>query len=129
MSERIDVDDLQRVADDWQVEWVTVHDALQRALVRFSILMSDHAQLQERIRGLEHISERTVFDVIWGLLQPYIASEDVVYGEEEMQQLCEGVLPKVWDAILTMRASHQPLPIDGQLALGWQDDLLAGHGD
>lgn len=35
----------------------------------------------------------------WNALAPYIASEDVEYSEEGMAELCENVLPKLYDRI------------------------------
>jgi hypothetical protein len=38
--------------------------------------------------------------IVWNAIAPYIASENVVYGEDEMAKLCETVLPRMWDALI-----------------------------
>ena len=45
--------DLQHVADNWQAEWIMVHDALIRALVRLAQERSDAEALRERNEALE----------------------------------------------------------------------------
>jgi len=54
-------------------------------------------------------AERPEEDKLWEFLFPYIAGEDVVYGESEMETLCEDVLPQVWDSIRQERSDAAAL--------------------
>jgi hypothetical protein len=62
----------------------------------------------ELIKDANARMETTILNmksIVWESISPYVASEDVVYGEGEMAALCEGVLTKMWDALL--EASHE----------------------
>jgi len=48
-------------------------------------------------------------DKLWNLLAPYIASEDVEYGEAEMEDLCERILPAVWSEVVQLEAEIEAL--------------------
>ena len=43
--------DLQHVADNWQAEWIMVHDALIRALVRLAQERSDAEALRDELEA------------------------------------------------------------------------------
>ena len=57
-------------------------------------------ELKSQLTQLEAEND-ALRDKVWKALAPYIASEDVEYGEDEMEHLCESVLPTLWSSLLT----------------------------
>ena len=84
--EMLDVD-LWHVADNWQAEWIEVHDALQRALIRLEQERSDAEGLRDELEAQTAQSLTTwVADKMLklGWASPALEEEDVMALREEL---------------------------------------------
>lgn len=61
-------------------------------------MMREHAEASGRVSAEGRIDFSKI--EIWKLIYPYISEDNIAYTEENMEVLCENVLPKIYDSIL-----------------------------
>jgi len=87
-----------------------VHDMTHEELLM--VVAYDRQELEAREATIDNLTNET-----WLALAPYIASEETEYSEEEMEHLCESVLPNLWGKFAPIRTRAR----EGRRELGGEE--------